>query len=133
MIYDFRCKTCGVIREDVVLPIRHTVDERPKCCGATMPMYFSTFPMVQFKAYELEGGGFVAHGIEGRPVITSLKQRKELMARHDLVDANDFGPPPDKMADVKHYHEVIKPSIDAITPSNEVLREMKDRGLADII
>ena len=133
MIYDFKCKTCGTVSRDVSLSIRHTVDERPKCCGVTMPMYFQQFPQVHWKHYELEGGGFIAHGIKGRPVITSMRQRKEMMERNDLLDANDFGAPPTKEEQVRFHNEVIRPSIDQVMPSGPILQEMKERGLADIV
>jgi hypothetical protein len=133
MIYDFKCRRCGQISADVHLSIRHTQDDHPKCCGETMPMYFTVPPQIHWRHYELENGGFIAHGITGRPVITSLRQRRDLMERHELIDANDFGRPQSKAEQMEHYNTVIKPAIDAITPTPALEAEMKQRGLDDIV
>lgn len=96
-------------------------------------MYFTVPPQIHWKHYELENGGFIAHGVAGRPVITSLRQRRELMARHDLADANDFGRPQSKAEQMEFHNNVIMPTIDAITPPKEVLADMKQQGLDDIV
>jgi predicted nucleic acid-binding Zn ribbon protein len=83
-IYPFRCPTCEATRDE----FKH-VDERdanpPACCGAPMARQL-TAPMVSVPAncaYKCPVTG---------QVVTSYRQRANIMAEHRLTDANDFSP-----------------------------------------
>ena len=114
MLYDFRCAKCGSILRDVVLPIMHTKADRPTCCDEPVEVAFFTPPVVHFKDYALQGGGFRAIGIAGQPVVTSMRQHRELLKRHDMVDANDLGSPPSKQEQMVYHREKVLPSIELV-------------------
>ena len=126
--YDFKCKKCGSMRENVLLRITHDDADKPCCCDQAMDYHITTPPMVTWKDPQIEP--FRAVGIPGKPIVTSTKQNRELMARHDLVDANDLGPPPTYKDDLKVAADVEK-SINAITPDAETSDKMAKQGLLD--
>ena len=122
--YDFKCPTCESMEIDVYLPMMHERSERPHCCGKPMETYISVPPMVHWKHYEFEGGGFQTISAKRgqNEVITTHKQHENFLKKHDLVVAEDVKPP-------THEEEVAtraaaKASIDAITPSPEIAREL---------
>lgn len=131
-VYDFKCPECNHIKEDVVMSIKHEDHEHPECCGVQMDHYITIPPMVRFRDAEFKDGGFIAHSIAGKPVITSRRQNREMMKRHNLIDANDLGPPPTK-ADQMKEHAKTQQTIADITPTKQVLSEMKRQGLTDIV
>lgn len=131
-VYDFRCMKCDKMLEDIHLPITHTKGELPQCCGQAMSYHIGSPPSVHWKDYDLPSGGFIAHSIPGKPVVTSLKQNRDLMERHDLIDANDFGPPPTHLDQEREHQEALD-AIDAITPTPEQEQRLKEDGLLDIV
>ena len=131
-IYDFRCPECGKIAENVILPMTHTVNDRPQCHGQ-METHITAAPLVHWKDYQLPDGGFRAYSMPGAPVITSLKENKELMKRHNLIDGNDLGTPPTKAEQMAQHHENVLPSIDKITPTVRQAAELKATGLLDSV
>lgn len=85
MLYDYLCRSCGHETEAI-----NKIDERrtnaPVCCGEGMDIIIKKAPL-----------GFVEREVRYRcPVtgqgVTSMRQRKDIMAREGLVDANDFEP-----------------------------------------
>ena len=128
--YDFRCRQCADGTDNVVLPINHEKTDRPYCyaCEQFMEVHITVPPMVHWSDPQIEP--FRAVGIPGQPVITSTKQNRELMARHDLVDANDLGPPPTQQDQMKTVDEISE-TIDAITPDAEQRDNMAKQGLLD--
>lgn len=132
-VYDFKCNVCGAVDTDVILSMNHEDADHPICCyGMTMNHHITKAPMMWMAETELEDGGFIADGIEGRPLITNRKQRRELMAEHDLLDANDFGAPPTHL-DQEAENEKLQKDIDAITPTPELRERMKADGFGDIV
>ena len=100
MLYEYRCAHCG--REDEK---HNTIAERktnaPDCCGAKMEQHFRTPPRAVYVQAWDDNYKCVATG----EVVTSRRKRAEVMARHDLVDGNDF-PPPTAEQDSAHKAEV---------------------------
>ena len=132
-VYDFKCGECGSVQSNVVLKISHRPEDKPVCCNAPMNYYITKAPMVRFRDYELKDGGFRAVGIPGRPVVTSLKQNRELMRRHDLLDANELiGTPPTHL-DQEHEAQELQKTIDAITPNEQQKRQLAKDGLLDLV
>lgn len=126
--YDFKCGICEREQLNVLLRITHDDADKPNCCDQPMGYHITTPPMVHWKDPLIEP--FRAVGVPGKPVVTSTKQNRELMARHDLVDANDLGPPPTHLDDLKVQSEV-RESIAAITPDAETSDKMAKQGLLD--
>jgi len=128
-VYDFKCSACQAVKTDVVLSIKHTDDQHPECCfGEPMDHYITKAPMVHWKDYMLPDGGFKA--AHDGTVITSRAQNREYMKRNGLQDANEVYEPPtqaEQLATIKEQQE----SIDAITPSGEMLDIMKSDGTLD--
>ena len=129
-MYDFKCVICQGVSEDVTLPMDHEDWEHPLHCGSTMAHHHTKAPHVHWKDYDLPDGGFKA-GKEGT-VITTLKQNRDYMERNNLLDANDFGPPPTK-ADQNEQLGKTMESIDAITPTEAQRAILKEDGLLDIV
>lgn len=88
-VYDFKCGFCGNIKQDVVLPMTHVEADRPACCGFHMATYITTPPMVHWKDYDVN---YKPISVKNAEPITSRKQEREFLKRHDLVHA-DFTPP----------------------------------------
>lgn len=83
-IYPFRCPTCGADRDEFK-PVADRDANPPECCGAPMARQL-TAPMVSVPAncaYKCPVTG---------QVVTSYRQRANIMAEHRLTDANDFTP-----------------------------------------
>jgi putative FmdB family regulatory protein len=83
-IYPFTCPTCGASRDEFKRVADRDANP-PECCGAAMARQI-TAPMVSVPAecrYKCPVTG---------EVVTSYRQRRNLMAQHNLVDANDFTP-----------------------------------------
>ena len=129
-IYDFKCDNCEKITTDVMLGIMHKPTEVPVCCEQPMNYYITTPPMVHWKDPVIEP--FRSIATKDKPVITTTRQKREYMARHDLIDANDLGTPPSHEDQEKTVAE-MQQTIDAITPKGQVADEMKKRGMLDIV
>jgi hypothetical protein len=71
---------------DKVLSIMHTEQDRPMCCGQHMKTHISVPPMIHWVDPIIEPFKHVA--VQSDEVITSKRQNKEFMKRHDLVYAN---------------------------------------------
>lgn len=132
-IYDFKCTTCKKMIMNKVLPITHVPTDLPMCCDRRMGYHITKAPMVHYKDYQLPDGGFKAHGVVGAPVVTSMKQRKDMMDRHGLIDANEFGPPPTMEDQIKHNEEVVQPSVAEVSLTNDQKDRMRYDGLGDIV
>lgn len=135
MIYDFKCPRCDYVQRDVSLKLSQLEWGKPPCpsCGnEKVYTHISSPPMVHFRDYELKDGGFIAHGIKGKPVVTSRAQNRELMKRHNLLDANQLGPPPTHL-DQEREVASMQQTIDNITPTDAQLKQMKSDGIADIV
>lgn len=92
--YRFRCEEHRQQVVDIILSYNQHGDKRkhPKCpeCEATMRQVITAPAMIavdNMPAYKC---------IATNQVISNRKQRQEVMARNDLIDANDFGPPKSK-------------------------------------
>ena len=128
-IYDLKCATCDEVLENHIMPITHTKEDIPVHCGKTMGYYITKAPMgivtdtefpVPFKA-----------GAEGE-IISNKRQKKEFMARNDLLDANEVMTPPTPHEE-KMKREEIADSIAAITPTAKQKEELKQVGIRDIV
>jgi hypothetical protein len=129
-LYDFKCTSCDKIVENELLRISHTDDQLPTCCNQTMGYYITQPPLIVWTDPNIEP--FRSHATSDRPVITTSKERREYMARNELVDANESGPPPTK-AEEKAVRDEIQESIDSITPNGEIEKDMRNQGLLDIV
>ena len=130
MIYDFKCECCGRVAKDIVLPMTHSDDEHPRCCDRAMADFFTVPPTILWTDADLPDGGFVSGKNKER--ITTKKERREFMARNDLVDANELGPPPNKAAQMEQFKDTMK-TIDAITPDAQQEDQLKSSGLMDLV
>ena len=130
-IYDFKCPECDTVCRDVVLPMMHEDDEHPHChnCDAETHHYITKTPMMFMRdvdyAVPFQAG-------KKKEVITGSRQRKEFMARNNLMDANEIMEKPTHEEQQKTIHEVNE-SIAAITPTKRQKEEMKASGLGDIV
>ena len=125
-IYDFKCGKCETIKRDIVLPITHRSGERPKCCDELMGYHISTVPMVMWKDPNIEPFRFRA--VKGAPVVTTTKQRREIMEREGLVDANDLITPPSQTEQMREHQKAME-SVDAITPDAQQKEQLQVMGL----
>ena len=128
--YDFRCSECGEMRQNVLLRITHDDCDKPHCCDKPMDYHITTPPLVHWVDPVIEP--FRAVATKDMPVISTTRQNREYMKRHDLVDANEIAKPPTKEEHAK-TKKAIKKSIEAITPSKEVAGRMAEKGLDSII
>jgi hypothetical protein len=125
-IYDFKCGKCETIKRDIVLPITHRSGERPVCCDELMGYHISSVPMVVWKDPNIEPFRFRA--VKGAPVVTTTKQRREIMEREGLVDANDLIVPPSQQEQMAEHAEAME-SVNAITPDAEQSQRLQEMGL----
>lgn len=128
MIYDFSCKECGQVVEDVHLHINHTDDEHPMCCDNFMRHHHTKAPYVAWEDQQLLDGGFKA--AHDGTLITTREQNKEYMHRHGLENAMDLGPPPTHLDDIKSNAKAQE-EIDAIMPTESEMRILKEDGIVD--
>jgi hypothetical protein len=130
--YDFQCQKCKRILENQFLRITHLPDELPECCDETMNYHITQPPLVHWKDPVIEPFRNPS-AKRGSPdsIIHNTKQRREFMAKNDLVDGNDVvGKAPTHIDDEAFAAEMQK-SIDAITPSAEESAIMESQGLMD--
>jgi hypothetical protein len=129
-IYDFKCSKCERIDEDVILSITHLNSELPLCCDTIMGYHITKPPSVHWVDPVIEP--FRSIATKDKPIISTTKERREYMARNDLLDANDVCEPPSD-AQQKQAREEMQDSIDAITPSGAIKEDLEKRGLTDIV
>ena len=125
-IYDFKCHKCDRIREDVTLPISHRSSERPMCCDTLMNYYITSAPQVVWKDPQIEPFRFRA--VKGAPIVTSTRQRRDIMERNDLIDANDLYDPPSQTEQMRENAK-MQESINAITPDAQQAEQLQEMGL----
>jgi hypothetical protein len=129
-IYDFKCQKCSHIDKDIALSILHAPGEVPMHCGQFMSYHITTPPMVVWKDPIIEP--FKVRATAKEEIITTPKQRREYMARNDLLDANDTFAAPTPQEE-KRSREEAQESIDAITPTAEQNQQLKESGLDSIL
>lgn len=97
--YSYECRDCGA-EQEVFCKISEMDDRVPRCCEA--PMQRNIHPVA---GYVQMPCSYVCPVT--RQGVTSWKQRKEIMARKGLIDANDMNTPSElrkyekRMADSK--------------------------------
>ena len=128
--YDFKCHTCEKITKDVILPITHREGDTPVCCDEDMRYHITSPPQVMWKDPNIDAFRHV--GIKGSPVVSSMKEHRECLARNDIVDANDLFDPP-SVAEQKRSQAEAQESIDSITPTVEQKRQLQVDGLDSIL
>jgi len=128
--YDFRCPTCEKVVKDMILPITHRTGDTPECCGETMRYYITAPPTILWKDPMIDAFRPVA--TKNAPVISSMKEHREYMARNDLVDANDLYDPP-SATEEKRIQAEAQESIDAISPTAEQNQQLQESGLDSIL
>jgi hypothetical protein len=64
-------------------------------------------------------------------VITSMKQRKEFMARNDLIDGNDLKPPTREQDQATQ--KAMSDAVSRITPTPAQTDRLRADGLLDIV
>lgn len=131
-LYDFKCSECGEVVENIILPMTHADEDHPYCyrCHQYLEHFITAAPMVHWKDYDLPDGGFKA-GKDGT-VITTRKQNREYMKRHDLLDANEHIKPPTREEWQKEHAKAIE-SVQAITPTPKQKMELERVGISDIV
>lgn len=127
--YDFQCGVCKHEKHNVLLRITHDEDDRPQCCDHPMEYLITKPPSVHWIDPVIEPFRHIA--TPDKPVITTTRQNREYMKRHNLVDMNDVKPPSD--AEHERTLREANESIAKITPSKEVSDKMRDQGLTDIV
>jgi hypothetical protein len=129
-IYDFKCSKCDRIDENVTLPITHQECELPICCDTIMGYYITKPPSVHWIDPVIEP--FRSIATKDKPIIRTTRERREYMARNQLLDANDVCEPPSQ-AQQKQAREEMQDSIDAITPTGAIKEDLEKRDLMDIV
>jgi hypothetical protein len=95
-----------------------------------MKYHITTPPMVHWKDPIIDA--FRPIATKNAPVINSQRENREYMARHDLVDANDFGPPPTQKEQMEEAGK-MQESINAISPTAEQAARLQADGLDTIL
>lgn len=126
--YDFKCRKCERIQENVLLRITHDELDKPHCCEQPMAYHITQAPLVHWHDPIIEP--FRAIATKDQPVISTTRENREYMARNGLIDANELGPPPTEADQARTVAEMEK-SIAAITPDAETSAMMADQGLMD--
>ncbi len=100
--YDFQCE-CGHVQEEV-LRVAQLDTSAPACedCGGKMRQVLLEAPMAyvrpdtHYKCPVTNAG------------VTSQAQRRNIMAKHDLIDANDFTPEYAMRKEKKKWDDIRK-------------------------
>ena len=87
-----------------------------------MPVVINKPPMSFFTEPTFDAVPMVT--LPGKPVVSTHRQRRELMARHNKVDANDITPPSFEES-LKESNE-IKESVNAISLPDEAKGTVAD-------
>jgi hypothetical protein len=127
--YDFKCRKCGQIDENIVMPITHQKEDLPWHCGQRMSYHISSPPLVHWVDPVIEP--FRAIATKDKPVITTAKQNREYMERNGLVDANEVVGKPPTHLDQEETHKEVLESIAAIGPTEGLRDTMDKQGLLD--
>lgn len=123
-LYEYECQVC-LSRQSR----QRSIAERnrgPYCCDLMMEKRIFTPTMAEFPEWDVNYR-CVATGQE----VTSQRQRKQIMAKHDLADARDFdiAPDPERMAqEVAEVHASAKQEIPA-----DLRDAMQREGHADLL
>lgn len=119
-LYDYRCRKCESVREDVFNRMRESESNAPLCCGTPMAIVLQA-PMVtvQMEAHYK----CPATGIN----VTSWRQRRNIFAEHNLRDANDH-PPEQVIRDANRRRDMIRKKAEAAVPP-----ELKHLKLEDLV
>ena len=128
--FDFYCKTCKTLKENVVLNITHSESDRPVCCEATMRVYHTVPPLIHWRDPNIDA--FRAIATPDKPIINNTRENRAYMEKHDLIlDGDRYDtPPPNKADDIATNAEAQK-SIDAITPDASQLKQLVSDGVID--
>lgn len=131
-VYDFKCKECDEIKENLIMSITHKMEDHPRCesCDKIMTHHITKPPSVIWVDPVIEP--FRAVGTKDDTIITTTRQNREYMARNDLVDANELYTPPTQQEQMQAHEEALE-TIDAITPNEQQLDQLKDSGLDSIL
>ena len=130
--YDFKCKICDKIIEDQILRITHTPDQIPVCCDQPMGYRITQPPLVHWHDPVIEPfRNPAAKRGDKDEIIQTTRQRKEFMAKNDLVDANDIKPPSHE--EQKEVQKEVARSIAAISPDDKARSGMEKQGLLSIV
>ena len=112
------------------MPMTHRSSDRPMCCGDLMNYYITSAPLVMWKDPNIEP--FKPIATENAPVISSMKDRREYMAKNDFVDSNDlFTPPTEK--EQRLVREEAKESMDAISGTTQQKEQLREQGIDSIL
>ena len=135
-LYDFKCGKCGNVVANQILPITHQKKDLPMCTMLSkhdkpvrMGYFITQPPMVHWKDPNIDAFRHVA--LPEAPVVNTMKEHRELMARHDMVDANDHAPP--TKYEEKVAREEAQSSVDAITPTAEQAEQLQANGMKNIV
>lgn len=99
--YDMHCDACGADTE-AYLRVAQLENDRPSCCGQMMRQVLLHAPMAyvrpdtHYKCPVTNAG------------VTSQAQRRNIMAKHDLIDANDFTPEYAMRKEKKKWDDIRK-------------------------
>ena len=127
-IYDFKCMKCGQIDENIHMPITHQREDLPWHCGDRMSYHITQAPMVSWIDPVIEPfRNPAASRGDSDAVISSTKQRREFMAKNDLVDANDLPAPTSEQHNENHKQAMKE--IAAITPTAEQTDRLMAEGI----
>lgn len=83
-IYDYRCSECGTEYHNIRAPISERNNDAPECCGERTKIILR--PTRHVHVYHFEGYDCPVTEVP----VTSQGQRKDIMAKHDLVDKADI-------------------------------------------
>lgn len=79
-LYDYKCKTCGKEYQNIKLSINSRHTDKPVCCGEPVEMQIRPPRESYVQFFE----NYVCP-VSGENV-TSMRQRRRIMAEHDLVE-----------------------------------------------
>jgi putative FmdB family regulatory protein len=121
-VYEYQCMDCGQRHEAV-----RTVKERgrgPICCGSPAEQRIFHSPPATYR--QMEPYKCPATG----EIITSSRQRKQIMKENNLTDASDFGTPDwDRMVEErKEFHATANKEL-----PQELQRAIKREGLDSVL
>ncbi len=84
MIYDYSCTKCGTSQDNVYNTIARRNLAAPVCCGERMAIVINSAPY----GYLQRDVRYVCPVTNEN--VTTRRQRKYIMEKHDFINANDF-------------------------------------------
>lgn len=84
-LYAYRCPTCQA-EQDAYLPVAEVDSGAPECPGHGQMRQYLTPPMISVQA-ECH---FICSATEGDIPVTTHRQRANIMAEHNLIDAREL-------------------------------------------